>query len=180
MSQPDCVIENRTVPELYRRTAHAGARAICPISSAGNSAIDAPAPDLGEWTGMLARMDGPAGPGQDRPGRQVCQACMTPICRSPRPCITAGYEVGCFVDIDWVDSEDHQRPDRGPASWRGADGIILPGGFGARGIPGMLCAANYARVHGIPYFGICLGMQIAVMSYARFGSRLGRCKLGRI
>ena len=49
----------------------------------------------------------------------------------------------------------------------GADGIILPGGFGSRGIEGMLCAANYARKHGIPYFGICLGMQIAVMSYAR-------------
>ena len=47
------------------------------------------------------------------------------------------------------------------------DGIILPGGFGARGVEGMICAANYARTQGIPYFGICLGMQIAVMSYAR-------------
>ena len=47
------------------------------------------------------------------------------------------------------------------------DGIILPGGFGPRGVEGMICAANYARTQGIPYFGICLGMQIAVMSYAR-------------
>ena len=49
----------------------------------------------------------------------------------------------------------------------GCDGIILPGGFGSRGIEGMVCAAEYCRVRKVPYFGICLGMQIAVISYAR-------------
>ncbi len=49
----------------------------------------------------------------------------------------------------------------------GADGILVPGGFGMRGIEGKICAANYARVNRIPYFGICLGMQIAVIEYAR-------------
>ena len=70
------------------------------------------------------------------------------------------------MDIDWIDSEElcEANVDKLLA---GADGIILPGGFGGRGIEGMLCAANYARVQGIPYFGICLGMQIAVISYAR-------------
>ncbi|MGD9354742.1 MAG: gamma-glutamyl-gamma-aminobutyrate hydrolase family protein, partial [Desulfobacterales bacterium] len=48
-----------------------------------------------------------------------------------------------------------------------ADGILVPGGFGTRGIEGKICAANYARVNRIPYFGICLGMQIAVIEFAR-------------
>ena len=47
------------------------------------------------------------------------------------------------------------------------DGILIPGGFGDRGIEGMVCAANYARVNNIPYLGICLGMQIAVIEFAR-------------
>ena len=47
------------------------------------------------------------------------------------------------------------------------DGIIVPGGFGSRGIEGMIIAAKYAREHNVPYFGICLGMQIAVIEYAR-------------
>ena len=50
---------------------------------------------------------------------------------------------------------------------KGLSGIIVPGGFGDRGVEGMICAAEYARTHGIPYFGICLGMQIAVIEYAR-------------
>ena len=78
----------------------------------------------------------------------------------------AGYENGCFVDIDWVDSEEINDSTADKLLGE-VDGIILPGGFGSRGVEGMICAANYARVRGIPYFGICLGMQIAVMSYAR-------------
>lgn len=49
----------------------------------------------------------------------------------------------------------------------GLDGIIVPGGFGDRGIAGMITATNYARTHNLPFFGICLGMQIAVIEYAR-------------
>ncbi len=53
------------------------------------------------------------------------------------------------------------------AIFAGIDGILVPGGFGERGIEGMVKAATYARVHGLPYFGICLGMQIMVIEYAR-------------
>ena len=77
-----------------------------------------------------------------------------------------GYDTGCFVDIDWVDSEEINDSTVDKLLGEVA-GIILPGGFGARGVEGMICAANYARTQGIPYFGICLGMQIAGMSYAR-------------
>ena len=70
------------------------------------------------------------------------------------------------VDIRWIDAEtltDHNaREVLGPA-----DGILVPGGFGSRGIDGKIAAARYARENGIPYLGICLGMQIAVVEFAR-------------
>jgi CTP synthase len=66
-----------------------------------------------------------------------------------------------FVDSEKIDAESCSRV------LSEADGILVPGGFGTRGIPGKICAANYARVNKIPYFGICLGMQIAVIEFAR-------------
>ena len=164
MSHPTASLKTARCPSCIAHRSCWSA-AICPISSAGNSASTRPAPDLGEWTGMLARMDA-------RQGR-VKIALVGKYVKLHDAYLSvaealhhAGYEVGCFVDIDWVDSETINDQTVGQLL-AGADGIILPGGFGARGIPGMLCAANYARVHSIPYFGICLGMQIAVMSYAR-------------
>lgn len=161
---PDCVIENRTVPELYRAPLMLERSHLSDIVCR-ELGLDVPAPDLGEWTEMLARMDA-------RNGR-VKIALVGKYVKLHDAYLSvaealhhAGYEVGCFVDIDWVDSEAITDDTAGQLL-AGADGIILPGGFGSRGIEGMLCAANYARKHGIPYFGICLGMQIAVMSYAR-------------
>ena len=70
------------------------------------------------------------------------------------------------IDINWIESEDI-TPKTVDDLLKDADGIIVPGGFGDRGIEGMIVAAQYAREHNIPYFGICLGMQIAVIEYAR-------------
>ena len=78
----------------------------------------------------------------------------------------AGYALGCEVDINWVDSEKITDATVSE-TLRDADGIIVPGGFGGRGIDGMICAAKYARENGVPYFGICLGMQISVIEFAR-------------
>jgi CTP synthase len=58
-------------------------------------------------------------------------------------------------------------PQNTPEELSALDGIIVPGGFGSRGIEGMILAAQYARENGVPYFGICLGMQIAVIEFAR-------------
>ena len=70
------------------------------------------------------------------------------------------------VDITWVDAEHIERD--GPAAhFAGIHGILVPGGFGDRGIEGKITAARYARESGIPYFGICLGMQCAVIDFAR-------------
>ena len=79
---------------------------------------------------------------------------------------SAGFENGCFVDIDWVDSEE-VSPDTAEEIFKGIDGIIVPGGFGSRGIEGMIETCKYARTHNVPYFGICLGMQVMVMEFAR-------------
>ena len=77
-----------------------------------------------------------------------------------------GYENGANVEISWIDTEqvNSQNADR---LLGGADGIIVPGGFGERGIEGMLECTRYARERNVPYLGICLGMQTAVIEFAR-------------
>lgn len=77
-----------------------------------------------------------------------------------------GFENHTNVKINWVDSEE-VTPGTADEILKGSDGILVPGGFGDRGIEGKIIAAQYAREHDIPYFGICLGMQIAVIEYAR-------------
>ena len=70
------------------------------------------------------------------------------------------------VDIQWIHSEDVER--QGPdALLRAASGIVVPGGFGPRGVEGMIQTARYARENGIPYLGLCLGLQVMVAEYAR-------------
>ncbi|HEV2061946.1 MAG TPA: CTP synthase, partial [Solirubrobacteraceae bacterium] len=78
----------------------------------------------------------------------------------------AGYAHGTKIDIDWIDSEDVES-DEVLERLRRADGVLVPGGFGGRGIEGKIRAARLAREEQIPYLGICLGMQIAVAEFAR-------------
>jgi CTP synthase len=73
-----------------------------------------------------------------------------------------GFHHGVDVDVELVDSDDFD-----PAKLEGVDGILIPGGFGERGIEGKIQAARFARENSIPYLGICLGMQIAVVEFAR-------------
>ena len=78
----------------------------------------------------------------------------------------AGVANGVNVEIDWVQSEDVTE-DNIAELLASADGVLVPGGFGDRGIEGKIIAAHYARTHRIPFFGICLGMQLAVVEFAR-------------
>ena len=77
-----------------------------------------------------------------------------------------GFDNGIDVDIDWIDSEDvtEENVDELLST---ADGILVPGGFGERGIDGKILAVKYARENKVPFLGICLGMQLAVVEYAR-------------
>jgi CTP synthase len=70
------------------------------------------------------------------------------------------------VNLLWVDAEGLEG-ERGEDQLLNLDAILVPGGFGKRGIPGMICAIEFARTHKVPFFGICLGMQCAVIEYAR-------------
>lgn len=76
-----------------------------------------------------------------------------------------GLKQQLTVRIRYVDSSDVE--DQGPQLLEGLDAILVPGGFGQRGIEGKIMAARHAREHGIPYLGICLGMQVAIIEYAR-------------
>ena len=78
----------------------------------------------------------------------------------------ASFVTGKNIKIKWVDS-DTVTDETAPEVFADCAGIILPGGFGHRGIEGMICSCRYARTHKLPYFGICLGMQIAVIEFAR-------------
>ena len=78
----------------------------------------------------------------------------------------AGFQHGCAIEIDWIDSEQIEQ--EGAEAMLGrAHGVLVPGGFGGRGIEGKIAAARFAREHGVPYLGICLGMQVAVSEFAR-------------
>ena len=79
--------------------------------------------------------------------------------------VHAGIHTGTRVDIEYVDSEEIESA--GPGCLHGLDAILVPGGFGKRGIDGKIEAVRYARENKVPYLGICLGMHVAVIEYAR-------------
>lgn len=162
--KPDCVIENLTLPILYE--------APLMLEKANLSSIvcrelhiDAPNPDLTEWENLIERIKGLKNTvtiGLVGKYVQLHDAYLS-VAEALRH---AGYETEADVKISWIDSET-LKEDNYEEVLSKVDGIIVPGGFGDRGIEGMLLAARYARDKKIPYFGICLGMQIAVISFAR-------------
>jgi CTP synthase len=79
--------------------------------------------------------------------------------------IHAGIRTQTRVNINYIDAEDIKR--KGTTYLEGMDAILVPGGFGERGIEGKIEAVRYAREHKVPYLGICLGMQVAVVEFAR-------------
>lgn len=132
--------------------------------------IQAPAPDLSEWESMLARIKAL--------NKQVTIAVVGKYVALPDAYASVmaalnhgGFETGAHVDIRWVHAEEvtEFNVDELLAD---VDGILVPGGFGDRGIEGKIVACRYARERNIPYFGICLGMQIAVIEYARHVTNL--------
>ena len=162
--KPDCVIENLTMPSLYQAPVMLEENHFSDIVCR-ELGIDAPAPDMTEWNEMLHRIDNRS--------RTVRIALVGKYVRLHDAYLSVaealrhgGFENSANVEIDWVDSENLTSYNVDEAL-KNADGIIVPGGFGDRGISGMVVAAQYARENDIPYLGICLGMQIAVIEYAR-------------
>lgn len=160
----DCVIENVTLPCLYEAPLMLEREHISSVVCR-KLKIDAPAPDLGEWTALVERIKGrKKRVGIALVGKyvQLHDAYLSVV----EALSHAGYEEGACVDIKWVDSET-LTPENVDTVLSPVDGILVPGGFGSRGIEGMILAARYAREHKKPYLGLCLGMQVAVIEYAR-------------
>jgi CTP synthase len=131
-------------------------------------ALEAPAPDLSSWKDSIER--------SERASRTVRIALVgkyvqledayLSVCQALRH---AASSKGATVEIDWIDSErvEHGDGDDVRERLEQADGILIPGGFGGRGIEGKIAAARVARERRIPYLGICLGMHVAVAEFAR-------------
>ena len=127
--------------------------------------LDTPKPDLTAWAALVERIKGA--------NRQVQIALVgkyTQLHDAYLSVVESLFHAGTANDavesIRWVDSEE-VTADNAKSILAGCDGILVPGGFGDRGIEGMIAAAQYARTCGVPYLGICLGMQIAVIEFAR-------------
>jgi CTP synthase len=128
-----------------------------------------PDADLHEWEAVVEAMEHPEG--------EVTVAMVgkyverTESYKSlTQALLNGGLKARARVNIRYVDSEEIERA--GTAPLKGADAILVPGGFGRRGIAGKIEAVRYAREHGVPYLGICLGMQVAVIELARHKARL--------
>ena len=155
---------NRTLPNLYE--------APLMLEKAGFSDVvcralhmDLPKPDLKEWEQMAERIRNRSG--EVHIGLVGKYVKLHDAYLSVAEAMShAGYEQNTFVKIRWIDSEDITKENAG-STLEDLDGIIIPGGFGNRGVEGMILAAKYARENQVPYLGICLGMQIAVIEFAR-------------
>ena len=162
--RPDCVFENRTLPVLYEAPLMLEKQNISSVVCR-ELGIEAPEPNLAEWAEMVERVRAPKKKvtiGLVGKYTELHDAYLS-VAEALRH---AGCALGAEVDIRWIDSEkvtDEAAEDLlSPCA-----GILVPGGFGARGIEGMITAARYARENGVPYLGLCLGMQIAVIEFAR-------------
>ncbi len=160
----DCVIQNMNVPVLYE----------APIMLEKSHLSDAVCkklelktkePDFSEWTALLENIrnrNKHVTVGIVGKYVQLHDAYLSVI----EAIHHAGYAYKVYTDIKWIDSET-VTDENSVELLSGCDAIIVPGGFGERGIPGMISTARYARENNVPLLGICLGMQIVVIEYAR-------------
>ena len=162
--EPHCCIENLTVPVLYEAPMMLEksnlSTTVCDILHLAPNKID-----MTEWENMLARIHA-------RSKKVKIALCGKYVQLHDAYLSVAealahgGYETDAIVDIAWVDSETIDE--KNVAKVLGdVDGLLIPGGFGGRGVEGKIAACKYAREHNLPFLGICLGMQVAVIEFAR-------------
>ena len=162
--KPDCVFENMTIPVLYEAPLMLEKQNFSGIVCR-ELAIKTKEPNLKEWRQMIDKI-------KNRK-QNITVGLVGKYVRLHDAYLSvsealkhAAYSLDSDVEIKWIDSET-LTDETVESALGGVDAIIVPGGFGQRGIEGMILAAKYARENGVPYFGICLGMQIAVIEYAR-------------
>ena len=160
----DCVIENATVPILYEAPVMLQNENLDTIVCRELGLSTQPA-DMEDWKEMLRRA---------KESRETVRIALVGKYIQLHDAYLsviealkhAGWAEGTQISIDWIDAEDLNE-NTAPSLLGNVSGILVPGGFGSRGIPGKVEAAKYARENRIPYLGICLGMQTAVIEFAR-------------
>ena len=160
----DCVIQNLTASTLYEVPLLLEKEGLCRVVCR-KLGLNAGDPDMRHWHELVEQIH--------RATRPVTIALVGKYTELHDAYLSvaeslfhAGTACGAQVDIRWVDSQ-HLTAENIADALAGCKGILVPGGFGDRGIEGMILAAQYARENRIPYLGICLGMQIAVIEFAR-------------
>ena len=160
----DCVIQCRDVQHLYEVPLYMEQEGLAE-RVIEKLRLPNTEPDLTAWRELVERVK--------NPDKQVTVAIVGKYVMLSDAYLSvvealkhAGIQLGCQVNIKWVLSEDIEK-DGADDYLKDVDGILVPGGFGDRGIEGKVDAAQYARTHKIPYLGLCLGMQIAVIEFAR-------------
>lgn len=162
--KPDCVIENSTLSSLYHVPSMLEKSNFSDIVCR-ELHLECPACNMSEWNNMLKRIE--------KRNKKVCIAIVGKYVKLHDAYLSVaealnhgGFESSSIINIEWIDSEivtEYTADDL----FSSCDGILVPGGFGNRGIEGKITAARYARENNIPYLGVCLGMQAAVIEFAR-------------
>ena len=161
---PDCVIENVTLPYLYEAPLmlerQGLGRVVC-----RELGLSCGEPDLRDWEALVAKIKAPR--------RRISLALVGKYVQLHDAYLSvaealrhASYQLGAHIHIEWIDSETLTEENYVDVLSK-CGGVLVPGGFGNRGIEGKLLAVKYARERGVPYLGLCLGMQVAVIEFAR-------------
>lgn len=163
--RPECVIENTTLDSLYKVPLMLLDENMDQIVC-DSLGLKTPKPDMTDWNDMIYKLDHPIS--------EVCIGIVGKYTALHDAYLSvieslnhAGIQNRRKVVIRWIESSDIRSDQDAQSLLKQCDGILVPGGFGNRGIEGMVIAARYARTHKVPYFGICLGMQVAVIEFAR-------------
>lgn len=158
------VVQNLTVPMLYEAPLAMEKEHLAQIVCESLK-LDCPEPDLDDWKAMVDNAKNPT--------QEVTVALVGKYIALHDAYISvveslehAGYPNHTTVHIKWVDSETVTE-ENADEIFSGVSGILVPGGFGSRGIDGKITAIQYAREHQIPYLGLCLGMQLSIVEFAR-------------
>ena len=160
----DCVIENMTLPNLYEAPLMLERNGLSDVVCRELQLHTDP-PDMKEWREMVDRIKNRS--------KETTVAIVGKYVRLHDAYLSvvealhhAGFELQAHVNIKWVDSET-VTDENAAETFHDVRGIVVPGGFGSRGIEGKIAACRYARENNVPYLGLCLGMQIAVIEFAR-------------
>ncbi|WP_285396823.1 CTP synthase [Lysinibacillus sp. fls2-241-R2A-57] len=162
--QPHEIIESRDAEHLYEVPLNLHAQDFDDIVL-DHFGIDAPEADMEEWRELVAKVKSlPNKRKVALVGKYVeLQDAYISVVEALKH---AGYAFNSDIEIDWINAE-HVDADNVATLLKGADAILVPGGFGDRGVEGKILATQYARENDVPFLGICLGMQLATIEFAR-------------